>query len=276
MARTEDMKMTLAGLSSQEREIISSLAADEKLAITVEDILEASPRSRESAYQILSRLHRKGWLHRLRRGVYSVVPLSSLSATPAIEDRWALAMELFRPAFISGWSAAEHWDLTDQIFNTVSLVTARPQRQTDHLVGGARFRTRNLTEKRFFGSRRLWSNSNPILMADPSRMLIDMLDSPRFGGGGRHTLDVAREYWRSDHQDPDTLLSYAIRFARGSVFKRMGFIAEQLKADVTETWIETCRGHLTKGITSLDPDVPPTGPITTRWRLRVNLPLELQ
>jgi len=29
-----------------------------------------------------------------------------------------------------------------------------------------------------------------------------------------------------------------------------------------------------QGIANLDPDVPPNGPIQTRWRLRVNLPME--
>jgi predicted transcriptional regulator of viral defense system len=250
------------------------LTADEKVTITVDDILSVSPRSREGACQILSRLHKKGWLRRLRRGVYSVVPLSSMSATPAVEDPWALAMALFGPAFISGWSAAEHWDLTDQIFNTVSIVTAKPQRRADQVIGGVRFRTRSLPAKRFFGSLRIWSNSNPIMMADPSRTLIDILDSPRFGAGGRHVLDVAKAYWRSEHQDPDTLLQYAIRFGRGSVFKRLGFIAEHVNANVTDDWIETCHRHLTAGITRLDPDVPSTGPIATRWMLRINVPLE--
>ncbi len=105
-------------------------------------------------------------------------------------------------------------------------------------------------------------------------MLIDILDSPRFGGGGRHTLDVAKAYWRSHHQDPDTLMKYAIRFGRRSVFQRMGFLAEAVNAKVSDDRIETCRSHLTKGLTSLDPDVPPKGPVKTRWRLRVNLPVE--
>ncbi len=266
-------KRDLAGLSAQEREIISSFSANEQVTIGTDDVIAIHPCPRGTANQILSRLARKGWLQRLKHGVYSIVPLSSSISKPVIEDAWSLAMDLFRPAFISGWSAAEHWDLTEQIFNSISVVTEVNQRKTVQVIGGVRFRTRTLIGERFFGAKTVWFGSNAVEIADPSRLVIDILDLPRFGGGGRHTIDIIRQYWHTETCDPDLLLDYATRYKRGSVFKRLGFLAEEAHAPVSEEWIQACRKNLSKGISSLDPDGPATGEIVSKWNLRINLPL---
>jgi len=248
--------------------------ADERTTISADDVQAARRCSRSTAHQILSRLERKGWLHRLRRGVYAVVPLGSLEREPAIENGWLVAMAVFRPSFISGWTAAEHWDLTEQVFNTIAVVTTAKQRRTTQAIGGVRFRTRTVADSLFFGARSVWLGSAPVQVADPSRTLIDIADLPKLGGGGRHMVDVVRAYWRSEHHNPDLLLDYAKRYGRGAVFKRLGFLAETLEAPVAGDWLEKCRAHISQGITSLDPDAPPTGSIISKWNLRVNLPLD--
>ena len=265
----------LAGLSAQEREILSLFAAEEKPSVGVEDLLRLRPeQQRAAAQQTLVRLCRKGWLHRLRRGTYALVPLSSLSATPMVEDAWPLAMDLFKPAFISGWSAAEHWDFTEQVFNTIAVVTTKPQRHVLVDSGGVRYRTRVVDDVHFFGSTTTWLGSKAVEIADPSRTVIDVLDLPSFGGGARHTVDVVRAYWRSNHRNPALLLDYAKRYGRGVVFKRLGFIAEIAGTGIDEEWLRACRQHMSTGVSKLDPDGPARGKIVSRWRLRINIPVE--
>ena len=190
-----------------------------------------------------------------------------------LENPWAVAMEVFKPAFISGWSAAEHWDLTEQVFNAVAVVTTAKQRQTVHNIGGVRFRTRTVRADRFFGFQSVWFGSTPVKIADPSRMLIDIADLPKFGGGGRHMVDVVRAYWKSGHRDPQRLLNYARQYGRGSVFKRLGFLAETFGGADNE-WLAACRASISSGIADLDPDAPSTGSIASKWALRVNIPIE--
>jgi predicted transcriptional regulator of viral defense system len=104
-------------------------------------------------------------------------------------------------------------------------------------------------------------------------MVIDILDLPRFGGGGRHTIDIIRKYWNSDRCDPDRLFDYAMRYKRGSVFKRLGFLVEKFNAPVSAEWLQRCHGKLSKGISYFDPDGPTSGKIVSKWNLRINLPL---
>lgn len=262
-----------AGLSLQERKIISHFSASEKSTIDADDLARIHPSKRTTANQILSRLAHKGWLQRLKRGVYAIVPLSSKTATPAIENIWPLAMDLFDPAFISGWSAAEHWNLTEQIFNSVSICTLSPQRGSIKTIGHIKFRIKLLKKELFFGTKKIWFGSKIVEMADPSRTLIDILDLPRFGGGGRHMVDIVKQYWRSDMCDPDLLLNYALQYKRGSVFKRLGFLAEKFDAPVSQEWLQKCHSYVSKGISCLDPDGPKNGNIISKWNLRINLPL---
>ena len=191
---------------------------------------------------------------------------------PPGSDAWVLAMKLFAPCFISGWSAAEHWDLTEQTFNATAVVSGRQQRRSKQAVGGATFRVRTLPEGRIFGATRIWIGSNAVQMADQHRLLIDILDDPSFGGGGRHTLDVVRSYWSGGSANPDKLLDHAIQFGRGTVFKRMGFSAE-LFGKPSPEWLAECSSHMTAGVSRLDPGGPDKGRIVSKWRLRVNVPM---
>ena len=104
-------------------------------------------------------------------------------------------------------------------------------------------------------------------------MIVDILDSPAFGGGGRDTVDIVRKYWGTKYFDPSLLLDYAKRYGRGSIFKRLGFLAEESKAPVSEEWNNFCRTQMSKGITKLDPDSPAKRRIVTKWKLLVNLAL---
>ncbi len=261
------------GLSVRERGILGHFMRKGKVTISGSDVVKEFGISRLIANKILVRLERKGWVQRGKRGSYIFVPLSSLTAETMPEDPWSLAMELFVPCFISGFSAAEYWEFTEQVFNTVVVFSTRPQRMSLQKFANVTFRIHRVPERELFGTKKIWRNNFPILIADTHRTLIDVLDHPELGGGGRHMLDIAHAYWKGGKADPSRLLQYAIRLNRGVVFKRLGFTAESW-GDVTQEWLHACRDHVSAGISKLDPSGSERGKILTRWRLRINLPLE--
>lgn len=250
------------------------MARRELTTITADEVVALLDVSRATASQLLQRMTRKGWLIRVQRGLYAPVPLGT-PAGAAVEDPWKLAMALYSPGYISGWSAAEHWDLTEQIFNRTSMVTTVPQRARLQSHGGVDFFVTTATPGRLFGAKKVWRGSSQVVVADPSRLLIDVLDSTALGGGPRHTLDIVRNYWRSPHAAPDLLLEYAERFGVGAVFKRLGFTAG-LFGDVETPWLTRCKAGMSAGISRLDPTGPHRGRIATQWRLRINVPLETE
>jgi predicted transcriptional regulator of viral defense system len=257
-------------LGDLERGALSRLAALERPTVKAEDLSTVIP-VRTAANLMLSRLARKGWLRRLRRGVYALIPLSSESFQPAIDNPFALATDLFSPCYITGWSAAHHWGLTDQLFNSVVVYTANARQSGVQSYGGVDYLLRRVRTEMIFGTVRTWSGSVPIELASIHRTVIDVLDVPAMGGSGRETLDIVRAYWSKPDADPKELLALAKRLGKGTVFKRLGYTAE-LFGNPEAAWIEACQRHLSAGVSLLDPAGPARGRIISRWKLRINIP----
>ncbi len=264
----------LSGLGTQERRLFSYLVASEKPTISADDAIEHLGIDRAHANLMLSRLSKKGWLQRLQRGVYAPVPIASTTGVPIPQDPFAIASTLFAPCYISGWSAAEHWNLTEQISNAVVVFTSRRLRKTRHLIARVNYRTKYIAEELVFGTTKLWFGVAATQIADPHRTVVDVLGSPDLGGGGRQTLDLVRAYWKSSHADPDRLLDYALRLRNGALTKRLGFAAE-LFGEPNDQWVARCRQGMTKGVALLDPSGPRRGRIVSKWHVRLNIPLPL-
>ncbi|MBN8850557.1 MAG: hypothetical protein BGO55_31400 [Sphingobacteriales bacterium 50-39] len=260
------------GLSRQERYIIDTFVGQGKLVIRAEDLLNILGPPTSNPHLIFSRLAKKGWLQRLKAGVYRIVPLGSDSANPIPDDAWYIATEIFAPCYIGGWTAAEHWDLTEQIYNSTIVFTGKKQRAIKHNVAGLFFETHFIPENHIFGTQRIWSNNQPIRISDLHRTLIDILHDPSVGGGGRSLIDIARSYSKEEEFEPKKLWQYAVRLESGAVFKRLGIIGEKI-LNMPETMLDDIQLKCRQGIILLDPQGPRTGPIHKRWGIRINIPL---
>ena len=262
-----------AGVSQLERQIIDTMIRSGNLVVRAADLEKGFNYTKLNANLVLSRLCKKGWLQRLKSGVYRIIPLGSDSANPMPDDAWAIAMELFSPCYISGWTAAEHWDLTEQIFNSTVIFTAQKQRKKDHVIAGLNYSIKSIPQKSIFGTKKIWSSNKPVLIADLHRTIIDILDDPAIGGGGRHTMDIVKAYCKKKEADPDILWQYAEKLDHGAVIKRLGFIAEKMMR-MPDNWLTNLRSKIKTGIIDFDPNGPQSGPIITKWGIRINIPLD--
>lgn len=224
-----------------------------------------------STRRLLAALAGSGWLARVRQGWYIGVPLDASEPGDWREDSWVVAATLFAPGYIGGWSAVEHWGLTDQIFNVVYVVAGRKVAATRQTVQGTEFLIRTVPEGALFGMRRVWRQRVAVNVSDPHRTVIDILDVPASAGGVLHASEVLQAYFEGEDIDRSKLLQYGDRLGRGTVFKRLGYLAE--RAGLADAdFVEACRTRITKGVSRLDPDGPPAGRIVARWNLRVNTP----
>ena len=103
--------------------------------------------------------------------------------------------------------------------------------------------------------------------ADPARTVVDILDTPKLGGGIRHGAEILMAYL--DEQDPARLIEYGDRLGNRAVFKRLGYLIETLDLDLPGL-VSACKERLSSGISALDPDGPDGGRRAMSWRLRVN------
>jgi len=219
---------------------------------------------RPRAAKLLARWHLQGLLRRLRRGVYAPVPLTALGQEQVLEDPWVVVPELFGPAYIGGWSAAEHWGLTEQLFRSVCVVTTRQVRGKEQTIQGVPFVLKRARDAAMFGMKGVWRGQVKVDVSDPVKTIIDMLDDPALGGGIRHVNDCLDTFLREEGGSIQKLITTADRLGNGAVFKRLGFLLEQ-HGSPADT-IAACHERLTTGNAKLDPTLI-CRHLVTRWRL---------
>ncbi len=221
--------------------------------------------------RLLADLSQGGWLSRVRNGWYIGVPLEASEPKEWREDPWVVAAALFSPGYIGGWSAVENWGLTDQIFDVIYVITGKKVKPARQTIQGTDFLIRTVPKRALFGTRRVWRQQTPVNVSDPHRTIIDILDVPKAAGGTLHASEVLQTYFESEQADQAKLLQYGDRLGRGTVFKRLGYLAERASL-ANADFVEACQSRITKGLSQLDPSGPPNGRIIARWHLRVNTP----
>lgn len=234
--------------------------------VSVDDVSSILQVERQAATKLLARWSEQGWMRRLRRGFYAPVPLASLGQEQVLEDPWVIVPDLFGPACIGGWSAAEHWGLTEQLFRSICVLTARPIREKEQTIEGIPFVLKHVRPEVLFATRPVWRGSVRIDVGSPAKTIIDMLDDPAIGGGIRHVADCLAVYFKREDASGDELLAIADRLGNRAVFKRLGFLAERLPGQ--KDLAAACRERLSQGMAKLDPSAPCPRKVT-RWRLWV-------
>jgi len=234
--------------------------------VSVDDVSGILRIEREAAAKLLARWNGQGWMRRLRRGFYAPVPIAALGQEQVLEDPWVLVPELFGPACIGGWSAAEHWGLTEQMFRSTCVLTSRPIREKEQTIEGIPFVLKHVQPRTLFGMRPVWRGSVRIDVTSPAKTIIDMLDDPAIGGGIRHVAECLAAYVEREDASGDELLEIADQLGNRAVFKRLGFLAERLPGQ--QDLAAACRERLSQGTAKLDPSAP-CSRLVTRWRLWV-------
>ncbi len=234
--------------------------------VRIDDVVTVLNLERAKASQLLSRWTKQGWLKRVGPGIYVPTSLKSVENERVVEDPWILVPALFGLAYVGGWSAAEHWDLTEQIFTDIVVKTTRHVRRKPIEVHGTTFILWGIRESQYFGTKNVWRGQTRIPVADIHRTIVDMFDEPMIGGGIQHVADCFQSYMGRRDQDIEKLISYAERLGNGAVFKRMGFLAERIEGG--EELAQRCQIRLTKGNAKLDPMID-CARLVTRWKLRV-------
>lgn len=261
-----------AGISQRNRGYLERLHRETSTAFDVAAASHVLGLDHEATARLLGYLARRGWLSRVRRGLYVAVPLDARRPGEWTEDPWIVADRVFSPCYIGGWSACEHWDLTDQVFRTVLVVTARKIHGRDVALQGIPIRLTVRHEAKHFGTVPVWRGQEQVTVSDPTRTVVDILDDPRLGGGIRTVADILQEYVAGGHRDDRQLVEYGDRLGNRSAFKRLGYLLEQSKVHAPDL-VAACLDRRSAGLTALDPSVKAHGRILRRWGLRVNVTL---
>jgi predicted transcriptional regulator of viral defense system len=245
---------------------LAALLRATKEVVTIDVAAQTFGLNRTAAAKLLSRWSEQGWLRRIGQGLYVPVPLDLVDSEQIVDDPWVLIPALFGECYVGGWTAAHHWELTEQLFNETVVFTTRRVSEKHVTAQGVVFLLRHAAKKSMFGLKSVWRGTARVNITDPARTLIDMLAMPDTGGGIDHVADCVAAYLTMPSHDGALLIRYAEQFGNGAIFKRLGFLAETRFHD--EGLVDACRERLTQGYASLDPSLPCPMLVTT-WRLWV-------
>ena len=259
--------MRPTGLSATSRIQLSKLLREGPPIVTPRHAAVALGLTPAAAARRLAAWSRSGWLARVRRGAYVPVPIESESADVALDDAWSVAAAMFSPCYVGGWSAAEHWGLTEQLFRSICVMTATRPRERQLELRKARFELHTVAPALFTGLKTVWRGGTRVKVSDPARTLIDMLANPALGGGIRHVAEMLVTLFHDQPREAAKLADYAAKMGSGAVYKRLGFLLQRDHSGQVAL-IEACRARLTAGYAKLDPALP-ADRLVTAWRVWV-------
>lgn len=231
-----------------------------KRVFTFEEAAEISDISRASLRVILSRLEKVGWIERIEKGKYMVIPLGTRKGEYTLHE-FVIGSILVDPSAISYWSTLNYHGLTEQIPTTVFVQTTSRKKNREMEIFGVKYKIVRVKEEKFFGIEQEWIDDFQSQVTNKEKTIVDCLDMPKYCGG---VIEVAKAL-KNGNFNSSRLSQYATRIKNTGVVRRLGYLSDLLGLDIKLPKINT-RSYL-----FLDPTMPKKGETNGKWRLTVNL-----
>jgi predicted transcriptional regulator of viral defense system len=244
-------------LTAGQQQLVENILAEYGHLVTFEQISTLlKGHAPASIRKQLSVLGQKGWLFRIKRGLYAVCDISSRGTLPISE--MAVPNLLVQDSYVSFEGALQYHGRYDQQLGVIRSVAIKQHITTE--VGGVQYQFIRTQERYFYGWQEVWLSGVSTRIADSEKSLIDLLQFRR----SRHRVDLIIEILEeSGHQvDWGRLGEYLAR-APLTVQRIFGFVFDLLGRQVEA---ESLHG-LTKGNTSHSKIAPTSDVFSSRWRL---------
>lgn len=218
-------------LSKNEAKVVLDLEWRGQKTVTLADLRAALGASEGYARYVAHRLVRKGWLERLRPGLFQLIPADRGREAVADTNPLLAGAALVSRYFFSFGTACTHHGLTEQVFAEVYMACRK--RRRPERIRGVRYVFAYLSENRFFGFGETSVLGAAVSMATPERALLDALDRPHYAGG---LGEVSRMVARSLHRlAPERLIEMAERWGESALAQRLGYFADLHGAELPAT-----------------------------------------
>ena len=209
-------------LSKREAEVVLDLEWRNEKTVTLAALREALGGSETYARKFAHGLVKKGWLERLRPGLFLLVPADRGREGVADTNPLVAGAALVVPYFYSFGTACTHHGLTEQAFDEVYLACQEQRRH--ETIRDKRYVFIHVPTERFFGFSDTAVLGHPVQMATVERALLDAIDRPRHAGGiGEVSRIAARAAGKVSW---DGLLELVRRWGSSALVQRLGYFLD--------------------------------------------------
>ncbi len=232
---------------------------------------EGDARKPTASKAVLQQHVRAGHLLHVRRGLYAVVPRGA-SAESLQLDAFLLASRLAPDAVIAYHGALQLHGRAHSLSRRVTYLTCtRPKpfefRGTEFVPVPVPPTLRRLPDLGG-GFVEVSRNGLPVRVTTLERTLVDVLDTPRHGGGWE-------EIWRSlesvEFFNVDAVTDYALKLGSAVTVAKVGFFLEQHREELMleESHLKRLQEHVPSQPMYLERGKRESGKLLTRWNLVV-------
>jgi len=155
--------------------------------------------------------------------------------------------------YVGSYSAAIHWRLLD-----VSNFLSKSASDSFQLP----------LNNRTFGLINTEQDGKQLLISNPTRTIIDLLDKPKLVESIYLVEKALVNYTNSQYKDFDLMFKYAQSFPSGAFYKRLGFLLERNFPNQANL-INYCLQNISRGYSYLD-QRDKSDKIISKWNLWIS------
>lgn len=255
------------GIGTEYRQKLAIVMKAAKGIITPKLVSKTLNLPTQESGRILSRWHQQGWVKRIKHGVYIPIAVDDMTGESSMEDSWILATHLFSPGYIAGFSAVKYWDFSEQLFETTTFFSTKKIKNRHPVIGNTRFQLKTISDYKIFGTQTVWRENTKTLVSDPTKTIADLFDDPCIVGGMRIVQDIFQAYKESNFFDLKKLIDYAEKMHNKTIFKRLGFLMENMEQYELIAEYDLLK-KISTGDSLFDPTVKNTS-TARRWNLKI-------
>ena len=209
-------------LSPTEQRIYSKLYP--KRVIKTSDVNQLLHDPHKSA-DYITNLREKGFLQKIRRGVYAIVPPDMIGKN-YLPDKFLIAGNLKKDYYISYHSALELHGFAESPFNTV-YITLNDYFQT---LTYQNITYQFVSTKHFFGSSEVYYKSTKLKVSDIEKTVFDCIRRITYAGG---LEELSKSLSSIPALDYNKIWKYLKKFDETILYHKTGFILESLTEELS-------------------------------------------
>ncbi len=257
-------------ISYRSSQLLNALIDQNKDFFTLKDAVNILPgKENTTIRKLLSDMTKRGIIMRIKKGLYHRIPYEQ--KPDQYFPNWHLTAEAIvqpKDYYIGFYSALDIHGLITQPSMTEQVVTREQVKPRNQQVKNVRFEFITLSETRFFGYKKQWTDDfHKVHCSDLEKTFLDCLYKPDYGGG---IAEITKALFKSkENLQPYKFQDYLGKFNTQAVYKRLGFILDQL--NLYSELQNFIAGKISSSYTPIDPTLPKHGTFNSKWGIIDNI-----
>jgi len=250
-------------------DLLTEMTRQGKRIFTFKDASVAYGSSGQSLRDLLSTLVKRGWLLRIEKGKYLILPFEAGREREWTEHEFIIASYLIKPYYVGFRSALNYYGYTEQVSRIVFVASTGRKLKSSLEVSGVTYRFVSISERKFFGYKQISIDEYQVNISEPEKTIVDCLDQLRYCGG---ISEVAKAIWYGRNElDFVKMAEYSRRNGNRAASQRLGYLIEILgfKADKA---VDILLQSISRRYAYLDSLSESKGKYVDRWKIIVNVP----